>query len=114
MAISEDQLLSATLQASGTSEQFVKWTPAVNSNFLPETPQQLLSSVKNRISIPTLRGYTTEDGSYWTKLRDHDNNGMTKEEFNIYVAAVVAEMHQEYSGKQSLVDAVANKYLKVF
>ena len=62
------------------------------------------------MSIPTLRGYTREDGSYW--VTDPDNNGLTKEEFNKYVAYVLSPMYVDNIGE--LVQAVAKKYLKVF
>ena len=60
------------------------------------------------MSIPTLRGYTREDGSYW--VTDPDNNGLTKEEFNKYVAYVLSTLYLDNIGELYL--AVANKYLQ--
>ena len=86
-----------------------KWRPALDKNLLPETPEQLVNSVQ-RISIPTLRGYTTDDSSYW--VPDPDNNGLTKEEFNQYLDTyVLSPMYRDNIGE--LVQVVAKKYLKV-
>jgi len=104
--LTADDVIEASVQYQ-ESNHYVGWKPAVDSNLLPETPEQLVNSVQ-RISIPTLRGYTREDGSYW--VTDPDNNGLTEEEFNKYVAYVLSTLYLDNIGE--LYQAVAHKYLQ--
>ncbi|GFO12050.1 carboxylic ester hydrolase [Plakobranchus ocellatus] len=58
------------------------------SGFLPETPEQLLAKTDELVFIPTIVGFTTDDGSWL--VPDPDDDGITYPEFQYILNAYLA------------------------
>ncbi|GFR88936.1 carboxylic ester hydrolase [Elysia marginata] len=56
---------------------------------LPETPEQLLAKTAELVAIPTIVGYTTDDGTWL--VADSENDGVTYTEFTHYVNAYITQ-----------------------
>ncbi|GFR68870.1 carboxylic ester hydrolase [Elysia marginata] len=56
---------------------------------LPETPEKLLAKTSDLVAIPTITGYTTDDGSWL--VPDLDDDGVTYPEFQYILNAYITQ-----------------------
>ncbi|RUS73784.1 hypothetical protein EGW08_018454 [Elysia chlorotica] len=84
--------------------------PVTGDSFrvLPETPEQLLAKTAELVHIPTIFGYTTDDGTWM--VPDSEDDGVSYAEFN-FILNYFIEIYFPPSQRVELLKRVKNLYL---
>ncbi|CAL1543609.1 unnamed protein product [Lymnaea stagnalis] len=84
--------------------------PVIENSFgvLPESPSKLLHKMDRKYYIPTIYGYTKEDGSWL--VSDPENDGVSLAEFKATIEGFVSVLYPE-KYQRSVVDKAMKGYL---
>ncbi|KAK6962840.1 neuroligin-4 X-linked [Biomphalaria glabrata] len=73
--------------------------------FLPDTPAKLLDKLDPKFYVPTIYGYTSEDGSWL--VNDNENDGVDVREFQTSINLTVASLYEPADRSTVLSKALA-------